>query len=74
MTQSDPLAEQALRCDKVTSELELAAKHMRTMAEHFRQKEVPRAGAHSLAAQGHLENARAAFVEIARHHADKAIP
>ena len=74
MSDVNPLEAQALKCDLVAEELELAAKHMRTMAGHFRSKEVPRAGAHSLAAQGHLETAKAVFVEIAVAHAGKAIP
>ena len=74
MNESNPLEEQALKCDKVALELEKAAQHMRTMSNHFRNKEVPRAGAHALAAQGHLENARAGFIDIAVEHASKAVP
>lgn len=74
MTKPNTLEEQALRCNAVASELELAAKHMRTMADHFRSQEVARAGAHSLAAQGHIEKARLVFADIAVNHAAKAIP
>jgi len=74
MSDSNPLEEQAQKCERTAEELELAAKHMRTMAKHFRNKEVPRAGAHSLAAQGHLENAKQIFADIAVNHAKKAIP
>ena len=64
----------AQKCEALAQELELAKQHSQTMANHFRQKEVPRAAAHSLAAQGHLEKARNIFTEIAIEHSSKAQP
>lgn len=74
MSNLNPLQEQAQKCERAAEELELAAKHMRTMADHFRNKEIPRAGAHSLAALGHVENAKQIFAAIAANHAKNAIP
>jgi len=70
----DPRDEQAERFDQVAAELELAAAHCRSTAKHFRDREIPRAGAHAFAAHGHWVAAGATFDEAAVAHADKAIP
>ncbi len=74
MSELNPLEALAKKCEQAALELELAAKHMHTMANHFRNKEVPRAGAHSLASLGHVEKAKVLFTEIAIQHASKATP
>lgn len=74
MSKTTLLEEQALRCEAVASELDKAAQHMRTMAGHFRAQEVPRAAAHALAAQGHMDKAKQTFSDVAIHHAAKATP
>jgi hypothetical protein len=47
------LEEAAKLFDTAAAELEQAAKHCRTAAGHFRDREVPRGGAHAWAAQAH---------------------
>ena len=60
---------QAERFDKIAAELEAAARHAKIVAIHFRNQEVARAGAHSLAMHGHVVNANNLFEEGARVHA-----
>lgn len=43
--------------DQAAQELDLARQHMLVVAEHVRNEEVPRFGAHVLAANGHIINA-----------------
>lgn len=74
MSETDPLEEVALKCEQAAQELSLAAQHMQTTADHFRNREVPRAGAHSLATHGHMERARALLAEVAMIHAGRAVP
>ena len=61
-------------CEDAASELMLAAKHMQTTASHFRNRDIPRAGAHSLATHGHIERARALLIDVAIIHADRSEP
>src|SRR4051812_11610329 len=49
-----PLEEAAVLYEATAAELELAARHCRTAARHFRAREVPRAAAHAWAAFGHV--------------------
>lgn len=65
----EDLEDQAVRFDKIVAELKTAARHAEIVAIHFRNREVARAGAHSLAMQGHLINANGLFEEGARIHA-----
>lgn len=58
--------------EAVAAELETAVKHMRLTAGHFRAREVPRGCAHTLAATGHLHNARAGLADLAAQHAAKS--
>ncbi len=74
MSKLEPLEQVAQLCDDASNELQLAAKHMQTTAAHFRNREVPRAGAHSLATLGHIESARSLLIEIAIIHAQHAEP
>jgi len=59
---------------EIASELEAAARHCRTAAAHFTNDEVPRAGAHALAARGHLHAATRLLDELALAHARRSTP
>ena len=72
---SDPTTareEQAKRFDAIVEEAGKIADHARIAATHMRNAEVPRAGAHALALEGHLINARRLLDEIAVEHAKRA--
>jgi len=60
--------------DSAATQLELAARHCRTAAGHFRSKEVPRGTAHAWAALGHVLEAQESLHHQARQHAQKALP
>ena len=64
--------EQAKKLDRIADEAVMLAEHARVAATHFRSGEVPRAGAHALALEGHLIAARRLLDEIAVAHAAKA--
>jgi hypothetical protein len=64
--------DQAKRFDALAEEASKVADHARIAAAHFRAGEVPRAGAHALALEGHLINARRLLDEIAVEHAKRA--
>ena len=68
------LEEAARLYDAAAEELEQAAKHCRTAARHFRDREVPRGAAHAWAAYGHLLAAEDSLDEQARAHASKSNP
>lgn len=51
---SDARDEAAEDFELIAVELEKAAAHSRTAAQHFRDKKVPSAGAHTVALMGHL--------------------
>jgi acetyl esterase/lipase len=65
---------QASRFDLIASEAESAAAHARTAAVHFRNFEIPRAGAHAFALEGHLANIRRVLDEAAVEHAGRSRP
>jgi hypothetical protein len=69
---NDPRDAAAALLDDAAEELRLAAAHLRDAANHFRNREVPRACAHQWAARGHLLNAVAAMDEQAREHAARS--
>jgi hypothetical protein len=54
--------------DSAADELEKAAAHARRAAEHFRDGEVPRGGAHAWATRGHLLAAEKSLDEQALEH------
>jgi hypothetical protein len=62
------LEEAAALYEQAAAELERAAGHCRRAAEHFRNREVPRATAHSWAAFGHVREAQDQLEEQARQH------
>jgi hypothetical protein len=68
------LEEAARLYDAAAEELEQAAKHCRTAAGHFRDREVPRGAAHALAAYGHIRAAEDSLDRQARTHASKSNP
>lgn len=51
---SDPRDEAAEDFESIALELDKAAAHSRTVAQHFRDKKIPAAGAHTVALIGHL--------------------
>jgi hypothetical protein len=55
--------------ERVAERLELAARHLRRTAEHFRGGEVPRACAHVVAAEGLLSETRRGLDSLAEGHA-----
>ncbi len=65
---------QAKRLQQIAEELESAAAHARTAANHFKQSEVPRACAHSLAVDGHIAAAKELLTEVAKTHRLKTNP
>jgi hypothetical protein len=64
--------EQARRLDTLAGDADKIAAHARIAATHFRNGEVPRAGAHALALEGHLVNVRRLLDEVAVEHASRA--
>jgi hypothetical protein len=71
---SDALEATARLYEEVAGELDLAAKHCRTAAGHFRNNEVPRGAAHAWAAQGHVLESQERMRRQAREHADRSTP
>jgi hypothetical protein len=68
------LEEAAKLFETAAEELEQAVAHCRTAARHFRNREVPRGGAHAWAAFGHILSAEQALEEQARAHAHRSNP
>jgi 1-aminocyclopropane-1-carboxylate deaminase/D-cysteine desulfhydrase-like pyridoxal-dependent ACC family enzyme len=66
--------EAAALYDAAAEELEQAAKHCRTAARHFRDREIPRGAAHAWAAFGHIRAAEESLDAQARAHARKSVP
>jgi hypothetical protein len=62
------LAGAARLYEQAADELEGAVAHCRRAAEHFRNREVPRAAAHAWAALGHVREAEQRLDEQAREH------
>jgi hypothetical protein len=60
--------------DEAAEQLDLAARHCRTAAQHFRDALVPRGAAHAWAAQGHVREAQARLDEQSRDHAQRSSP
>jgi len=66
---SDRLDETARLYEEVAAELDRAAAHARTAAEHFRDENVPRGAAHAWSAYGHVREALERLHSQAREHA-----
>ena len=71
---SDRLDAVAKLYEEVAAELDRAAAHARTAAQHFRDELVPRGSAHAWAVYGHLREAQEKLDEQAREHAGRAEP
>jgi hypothetical protein len=71
-SQSSTRKEQACRLDAIALEAAKVVDHARIAATHFRAGEIPRAGAHVLALEGHLIGVRQRLDEIALDHAARA--
>lgn len=65
----EALEDAALVYDATAEELEQAARHCRTAAQHFRERVIPRAAAHAWAAFGHMRIAEESLEGQARTHA-----
>jgi hypothetical protein len=74
LTPEDRLEQAVAFHEAAAAELELAAKHCRTAAAHFADREVPRAAAHAWAALGHIRAAEHSLDEQARMHASASRP
>ena len=68
------LEDAALIYEAAAAELEQAARHCRTAAQHFREREIPRAAAHAWAAFGHVRVAEDSLEQQARTHAGQSKP
>ena len=66
--------QQAKRFDDIAREAEALAAHARTAAQHFRNGEIPRAGAHAFAAEGHCAQLRDFLEQAAKEHAARSRP
>ena len=71
MTTSDH-EDAAAMYERAADELSKAVEHLRTSARHMRERQVPRACAHAVAARGHVENHEDAVIAAAKLHASKA--
>ena len=60
--------------ERVADELETAARHCRTAAQHLRDGEIPRLAAHAWAALGHVRTADTTLAEQAQIHAQRSRP
>jgi hypothetical protein len=74
MGATDPMEEAVRLCEAAADELELAARHSRTAAAHYRSREVPRGAAHQWAAHGHIRAAEESLDAQARAHAKHSVP
>lgn len=54
----DPREEAAAEFDEIAGQLDRAAEHARVAAQHYRNRDIAPAGAHTTALYGHLENAQ----------------
>ena len=66
---SDELERAGADCDRLADRLELAARHLRRSATHFRGAEIPRACAHLVSAEGELVAVRRGLDARAEAHA-----
>lgn len=69
---SDTYEAVAQQYEAAAAELERAAAHLRWTAAHFRNAEVPRACAHTVAALGHMSKVQKQLNDLAELHATKA--
>jgi hypothetical protein len=68
----DELEQAAADCDQLADRLDLAARHLRHSAAHFRAAAVPRACAHFVAAEGELIAVRRGLDARAEAHAARS--
>jgi hypothetical protein len=70
--ESDGLEQAAADCDQLADRLDVAARHLRASAGHFRAADVPRACAHLLATEGELIAVRRGLDTRAEAHAARS--
>ena len=71
---TDPRGAAADRLEEIAAELDLAAQHCCVAAQHYRERDVPRAAAHAWAAQGHVHHGTTALFQLAEEHAARSVP
>jgi len=74
MSQDAFLEDVAKQYEELAVELELAVAHCHTVATHFRNKELARAGAHGFSIHGHMKKAEEMLTNLAKLHAEKSTP
>ena len=60
--------------DTIACDLDLAAKHARTAAQHLKNRNIPSSAAHTLAPIGHIEIVRELLNDRAKFAASMAQP
>lgn len=70
---ADDFEKAAVDFETIAHELERAGAHARVVAAHYRDKNIPRAGAHSIATLGHMKSAEEIFNARAQFSASKAL-
>ena len=73
-TPEERLEASARLYDEAAADLDLAAEHARVAAQHFRDREIPRAAAHAWATRGHVLSAEERLDRQAREHAERSRP
>jgi hypothetical protein len=71
---TDKLVKAAAQFETIAKELEMAAQHYKTAANHFRNGEVPRASAHAFAGWGHMNEAEQMLKAQSIVHAQHSKP
>lgn len=71
---SDDFQEMSEELERIAQVLEGAASHCRTAAGHFTERESARGAAHTLAAIGHVSQARKSLDKRAEFHASRSLP
>lgn len=71
---TDPRDVAADQLEEIAVELERAAQHCRVAAQHYRERNVPRAAAHAWAAQGHVHHGTQALLQLSEEHAARSVP
>lgn len=70
----DPRDKAATDYDIIALDLEQAAKHASTAAQHLRDRNIPSSAAHTLALMGHIENVRELLTDRLKFAASVAQP
>jgi hypothetical protein len=74
VSEADPRDLAAELLEGAALELEAGAAHCRVAAQHYREREIPRAAAHAWAAEGHMREAAERLANQSREHARRSRP